>query len=172
MAVILFSEMPVWTLGGENLRIVNSIKYLGAGPSNDSGSSHVTDRIKSAYRSFYALQNAGLYFGDSSPAVSSHIISMGVQTVLLCGCEAIAINKKHLKEISTTQGNLLKSMLGLRRSSRTSPLLQSLNIKSAFNVIHVQGANLLRSVLFYHSSATVFIPIFYNVIVVCKKYPC
>ena len=47
-------------------------------------------------------------------------------------------------------------MLGLRRSSRTSPLLQSLNIKSAFNVIHVQGANLLRSVLFYHSSATVF----------------
>ena len=151
-----FSQLPVWTLGGEELHCVNSMKYLGAGLAKDSGSSHVNDRIKSAYRSFYALQNAGLYFGGSSPAVATHVFSMGVQTVLLYGCEAISLNKKCLKQLSTTQGNLVKAMLGLKRCSRTSPLLQSLKIKSAYNVIHVQGANLLRSCLTYHSKATDF----------------
>ena len=81
---------------------------------------------------------------------------MGVQTVLLYGCESIFINKGNLRQLCSTQGNLIKSMLGVRRSSYTTPLLKALKIKDIATYINTQSANLLRSCLLYESNASLF----------------
>ena len=81
---------------------------------------------------------------------------MGIQTILLFGCETIALSKKSINRMRITQGNMLKRFLGLRRSSHTTPLLHSLGIRSVDHIVNVQGLNLLRSCFTHHSSASVF----------------
>ena len=81
---------------------------------------------------------------------------MGVQTVLFYGCESIRLGTRQLKKLKTTQGNLVKAFLGLRRSSRTSPLLQDLGLKSPYQYVNIQLLKLLHSCLSYQSSANDF----------------
>lgn len=47
-------------------------------------------------------------------------------------------------------------MLGLRKSSHTTPLLRALNIKSIPSYLNSQSMNLLRSCLMYESKASYF----------------
>jgi hypothetical protein len=151
-----FTCQPKWHIEDSELHIADNLTYLGAGLASDGGTTHTESRIKATQKAFYSLQHAGLHFKGCKPEVASHIFSMGVQTVLLYGCEAVYINKSNLKHLQSTQGNLTKAMLGLRRSSRTTPLLKALNIKDVSSVVHIQGANLLRSCLLYKSKASMF----------------
>ena len=89
---------------------------------------------------------------------------MGVQTVLLYGAETVYVNKSNFKNLRSVQGNLVKTMLGLRKSSHSSPLFSALNIKDTDSIICLQSANLLRSCLSYESNATHF----YSYILHCK----
>ena len=77
-----------------------------------------------------------------------------IYTPLSYGDMAISLNKKCLKELSTTQGNLVEAMLGLKRCSRTSLHLQS--VKTKLTAVSVVLTYLLRSCLYCHSTATDF----------------
>jgi len=151
-----FTSLPSWHISQCALNIEDSMVYLGAGLANDNGASHIQKRIKAAHRAYHSLQHVGLHFKGLAPEIASHIFCMGVQTVLLYGCDSVHINKSNLRKLYTTQGNLIKSMLGLRRSSLTSPLLKALNIKDVSTYIHIQSANLLCSCLLFESKASLF----------------
>jgi len=81
---------------------------------------------------------------------------MGIQTTLLYACEAMSIKKTKVKDLITTQGNLIKASLGLKRSCHTTPILQALDIQSVSNAVDFRALNLLRSCLLHPSGASQF----------------
>jgi hypothetical protein len=125
-----FYKQPEWYIEGSRLKLVDKMSYLGAGLAKDAGSFHVETRLKATSKAFYALQHCGLYHKGVKPEIAAHIFSVGVQSVLTYGCEAIHLKKANLKALLKTQGNLLKAMLGLKRHCHSTPLLEALNIRS------------------------------------------
>lgn len=151
-----FTSEPSWNIQDTRLAVEDHIPYLGANLAHDNGLMHTNQRISAAHRAFYMLQNTGLYYKGVNPETATQIFSMGVRTVLTYGCEAIHLNKSKLAEMEKTQGKFVKLILGLRNSSHTTPLLQSLHINSIKSTMGLASLNLLRSCLIYKSKATDF----------------
>jgi hypothetical protein len=142
---IPFTEQPKWHIHGTQLKVTDGITYLGAGLCKDGGTLHTEDRIKSAKKAFYALQNVGLHYKGLSPDVAAHIFTVGIQSTLVYGCDAININRTNLKSITTAHNNLLKATLGLRRSCHSTPIQKALDVHSPAVIIGLQSMNLLCS---------------------------
>jgi hypothetical protein len=130
--------------------------YLGADVANDAGRSHTQNRIKAAQRAFFSLQGAGVHFKGVDPNVAMDIFSTGVQSVLTYGCESIYMSKARLQDLDRCQSKLIKSILGLRKTSHSTPILQAVNIKPVSQCIGLKSLNLLKSCFLYKSSATKF----------------
>lgn len=145
------------TIEGEEIRwTTDGIKYLGAQLTKGNGSRHADQRIQAAQKAFYSLQGAGLCYGGVDPSVAAHLFSVGVRTVLTYGCEALHLSPITTKKLESAQGKLVKAFLGLRKWSRTSPLLHALSIPSIAQTIGHRSLCLLRSSLLYSSRATNF----------------
>jgi hypothetical protein len=151
-----FKTDPAWTIQGTTLKVTDGISYLGAGFAKDGGALHTHDRMQAASRAFYSLQHAGLHFKGLNPSVAAHLFSVGVQTTLLYGCEAVHINKTNVRNMMRLQGNHVKAFLGLRRRCHTQPLLHALGIQSITHSLGLRSLNLLRSCLLNSSGATKF----------------
>jgi len=151
-----YISAPKWTIEGQELEQVDHLVYLGAALKNDGGAAHVNSRSQAALKAFYGLQGAGLCYRGVTPEVSAHLYSVGVRTVLSYGCEAMKMNKTSMKKVESTQGKLVKSFLGLRKTSRTTPLIQALDIPSLETSIGLASLNLLRSSVLHPSMATPF----------------
>ena len=68
----------------------------------------------------------------------------------------VYLNQRTAKSIESTQGKLIKSVLGLRKTSHTTPLIDALNIHSFSTSIGMASLKLLRSTLRHSSAATSF----------------
>ena len=146
---------PSWSIGQSTLAHEESITYLGA-VLHTTGTVHVERRMSSAQKAFYGLQSAGLHFKGVDPHVSAKLFSVGVRSVMMYGAEAIALNQSNIKALVTLQGKMVKSFLGLRLSSRNTPLLAALKIPSITDSLACSAENLLRSCLIHYSRATDF----------------
>ena len=144
-----------WSLQQIQLAESKEVKHLGVILSKDCRS-HVTDRTQSARRAFYCLQGAGLCQRGCSPGTISHIYSAAVWPVLTYGLECLYHDKTSVKSLESLQGKLLKSALGLKRSCRTKPLLQALNIDSILTTVENQKLSLFKSLLLSKSRSRVF----------------
>ena len=151
-----FTTNPVWTISGTPLAQENSITYLGASLGNDNGKGHVNKRMQAAQKAFYSLQGAGLSFKGLDPRASAHLYSVGVSTILLYGCEAVHIVPASLRQLQVQQGKLIKSFLGLKKFSRTSPLERALYIPSVGDAVGFASLKLFKSILLYPSKASSF----------------
>lgn len=52
-----------------------------------------------------------------------------VRPVLTYGLENYVLNKKQIRKLQTTEGTIMKKMLNLNNKSRTTSLLQQLDLK-------------------------------------------
>ena len=147
---------PSWTIGGSPLAHEDGLLYLGTMLKNDLGDAHVHRRVQAAQRAFYSLQGAGLHFGGLEPEVAADLYSVGVRTVLLYGCEAIHAKKHTLKKLETAQGKFVKSILGLPKYSKNTPVLSALKIPSIRQSVGLSAMKLLRSCIIHHSNASAF----------------
>ena len=151
-----FEKAPSWLIQGTKLKQECVMKYLGVELSNDRGGRHANERIRAAQRAFYSLQGAGLHFHGLDVHVAAKLYSVGVRTILTYGCEAIAMSRSNLTKLESTQGKLIKTVLGLRKFSRNSPLLKALNVPLIEKTVAFNSLNLLRSCIRHHSNATCF----------------
>ena len=130
--------------------------YLGAVLKDDGGYEHAARRVKAAQKAFYGLQGAGLHFKGIEPCIAAKMFNIGVNTVLTYGCQSVHLATKNMRAIETAQGKLIKSLLGLRKTSRTSPLLDALNVVPVRETIAVSSMTTLRSSLLHSSHAKNF----------------
>ena len=147
---------PSWTIGGSSLSHEDCLLYLGTMLKNDLGEAHIHRRVQAAQRAFYSLQGAGLHFGGLAPEVAADLYSVGVRTVLLFGCEAIHAKTSTLKKLESAQGKFVKSILGLPKHSKNTPVVSALKIPSIRQSVGLSCMKLLRSCILHHSNASAF----------------
>ena len=63
-----------------------------------------------------------------SPEASVYIYSLVIRSSLIYGCDSIWINKSNMIKLDSTQGKIIKKILGLPYTSHTTPLIQALGI--------------------------------------------
>ena len=80
-------------------------------------------------KAFYALQGSGLCLNGSNPGTIAHIFKAAIQPVLSFGMECVFQSKSVITEAQSTLAKLLKTALGLKSYSRSTPLLKALDIK-------------------------------------------
>ena len=159
------TSVPSWNIDDTPLQIESSMKYLGAMLSNDRGKRHIDDRIQAANRAFYSLQGAGLHFRGVTPHVAMRIYQTGVRTILTYGCESICISNINIRKLESAQGKLVKCVLGLKKFSRTSPLLRAVDIPLIKESVRYSCGRLLKSAISHFSNASRF----YSMLL-CSKY--
>ena len=144
-----------WYLGNIKLTEAEQVKHLGVILCNNN-KSHIEDRIQSARRAFYSLQGAGLCVGGCSPGTISHVFSVAVRPVLTYGIESTYQDKSVFKQIDSFQGKLVKSALGLKKSCKTTPLLQAIGIDNISVTAEVNRLSLFKSMVLSTSRCGVF----------------
>ena len=107
-----------------------NIKYLGTVLSSLSGNPHVEGPITAAQKAFYSLQGGGLMFNSVHPETAINIYRTAVKSVLMSGCSAIQLSKDLLCKLDSTQGKLIKVILGISYSSHTTPILEAIGVSS------------------------------------------
>ena len=76
-----FEITPEWHLNGSVLREEAAVTYHGTVLSSNP-KLHFDTKIKSATRTFYGLQCAGLCAGGVAPTVSAHMFNVAIQPIL------------------------------------------------------------------------------------------
>ena len=149
-----------WTLGDNQIETVEELNILCITYSNKGTySSHVNARCSAARRAIYRLSSVGL----SYPGVHSHVKSylwksIGIPS-LSYGMDCISLRKSDWSLLESTQGTIVKNLLGFGKRHHHSRLLKVMKIPNivevvkqditslAFRISRVESPT--RSVLFY-----------------------
>ena len=146
--------MDSWILDNTSLKVVTSIKYLGTTLSyHDKAKCHILSRNVASQKAFYSLQGAGLKFQGISPDLLTSVYRTAVTSILSYGCSSVYMSKSDFKFLDTIQSRHNMCMLGLKFSSRSTPLLCSLAVLPISAVIMIDVLNLYKSCLSSSSSA-------------------
>ena len=72
-------SQPHWTIKGRQLKVTDTLSYLGAVLGNGGSAEHVNQRIRAAKHAHRTLQAAGLHANGLNPLAAMHVYSRGVQ---------------------------------------------------------------------------------------------
>ena len=108
----------LWNIKGEPIVQLKEVKYLGVTLSSNN-CSHSLERIKAGRAAFYSLQSSGLCKNGISMTAVSTLFNSVIQPVLTYGTNCVFQSKQATKSLVTTQCKIVKSVLGLRYSSKT-----------------------------------------------------
>ena len=144
---------PSWQILGSNLHVSKNIQYLGAVLGDDCGQRHAQDKISQMNKAFYSLQGAGLNEHGLNPLTAARVFSAAVEPVLTYGCESILLDKGSLESLDKAHAKLVKSMVGLSKYSRSTPLLKALGLMRPTEIIRRKASQLLKQCI-YSESAT------------------
>ncbi len=81
------------------------------------------------------------------PETATHIYNTVIRPVLLYGLHCVYTSKSALLKAEKLQCRLLKSSIGLKISSKNSPLLDALKIPRIKNTIQLQEMSLLHTMM-------------------------
>ncbi len=88
--------------------------------------------------SVYREMQCGIY-------TVAHIWKTAFQPVLMYGVQAVHLNRSHLLSMDSAQASLVKTTLGLNKSSRSTPLLQALKINKPSLLYYINSLELLEA---------------------------
>ena len=150
------TKEPVWNIDGVRPRNDRHVKYLGATLGINGSRTHTQERVRSAQRSFYALQAVGLHKDGVDPHTAAYLHKTVTVPTLTYGCNAIYMRKNDVHELYRCQGKLLKTNIRLHQSSYTSPILQNLSIDSVITMVEKDTVDLLHRCIKGDSAARTF----------------
>ena len=150
-----------WNIDGNILTQKPEILYLGVLLSNDA-TAHATSRINSAKNAFYALQGAGLCNYGLNPQSISTLFRTIIQPCLLYGLNCVHQNKGAISKVNTTHNKLLKTALGLRHSTRSTPLVRAMGLKRIDDCIEQNELCLFKTVFLSNSRSKSFYSYMYS----------
>ena len=93
---------------------------------------------------------------DLSIDTSIYIWLTVCQSVLSYGCEAIYLTERNMVDLDTLQARLIKRILGIGGTYRTTALLQALNVQKMCNIIDFNNVLLFRNIMNNNSAARIF----------------
>jgi hypothetical protein len=143
-------------IDGTILSIKREINYLGVTLSDKSGKSHTFNRIRSCRKAFFSLQGVGMCKNGLEPSAMAEIWNKCCRPVLTYGCESVSLSAQNQLDIIKLQAKLIKSALGIKQCTRNKPLLDTLKVTSATNIIENNSLCLLRNTMCNDSRARKF----------------
>ena len=147
-----YIEKPVLRLANHTLCYTDSVEVLGYTLCSDGKhTAHVNKRISKSRSAFYSSAPKGLNVLGLHPYVKADIFKSLCQSTLTYGLGSIHINDSQLKKLNTCQNNLIKSFMGLPKTSRSSGLLAALNIKTVQHLNCDKTLSLLHRTFLTHS---------------------
>ena len=88
-----------------------------------------------ARRAMYRLRGAGVGYPGLSSEAKAHIWkTVGVPS-LLYGCDSVSLTKKDLNNLQSTQGSIVKSLMGLGIRAHHTALLTALEMSPVSRII-------------------------------------
>ena len=103
--------------------------------------SHICNRISACRRAIYRMSSCGMSYPGLHANVKSYLWkSVGAPT-LLYGSECIPMSSNNIKDISSTQGTIIKNVMGISKRSHHTNLLQALGIDKADNIVIQNSIN-------------------------------
>ena len=142
-----------WSLDGVDLAAGSELHYLGV---NLDAKAHVNERISACRRAFFSLQSAGLHPRGLAPVTIAHLWNAAVRPVLTYGAHCLHMNASLVATLDRTQSILVKSALGLRKSSHSSDLLRALEIRPVHQTRVRLCTKMLRNALVNSSLSSHF----------------
>ena len=125
---------------------------LGSNNVND----HINARISSGRKSFYSMQSAGLCDNGLRIGTALNIFNSTCRNALIYGCESVYLSKQNQNDINKLQAKLLKYMIGIGSSFRTTVLLDALKTQKASDIIDCNNLVLFNNILGTCSAARSF----------------
>ena len=125
----LLCNPPCFYLGKELMTMCEEIDILGVTFNcQNTCTNHVNHRIKKCRQNYYGLENIGLSYPGLNTGVKTHLWKTMCNPVLMYGLDTIAVSNKHMADLESTQGTMVKRFLGIGKRSHHTSLLKALGI--------------------------------------------
>lgn len=126
------------TLDGHKIKKVEKIEYLGVWlDSKLKSHTQIDEKKVSINNAFNALRKVGIADKETSVNVKTFLYKVYCRPVLLYGIENLTLQKKDVKNIQTIEGTLIKYSYSLSKTTRTTNLLNAVEIDQSSNRIQL-----------------------------------
>ena len=143
----LTKETPVFKLNQHTVNISEEVDILGVTfSSNRKNDGHIEKRTSACRRSIYGLSSVGMTYPGLNTRVKTHIWkTIGVPT-LMYGMDCLSLSSKDCSRLASLATNTIKSVLGLRKRSHHSKLLEALGIPTMASEVQHATASLYHRI--------------------------
>ena len=131
---------------GTKIHADKQIRYLGTEISSKMKSSiHVNKRRESTIKTVFSMSSIGLSKRELSSETRGYLYKTLARPVLTYGLEPLVITTSDKKKKFTTEGNLVKGLLGLSRNSKTKNLLGAVGIYPILKKIKISKLTFMEN---------------------------
>jgi hypothetical protein len=123
----------------------NEIKYLGNLINmNGKARSHLNNRKKAAYASMSNLCSTGIINSHMDVFTKVKLFNIYIRPLLLYGMETVQLNGDEFNDLKVNEGNILKKMIGIPNSSKSTELYELFKLNTTATQLNVSKLKLLQ----------------------------
>lgn len=149
-----FKNPPQWHLGGQLIETKNQVNILGVTLSESLQSSiHIEKRISLSRQRIYGLAAVGMSYPGLASDVKTYLWKTIGVPMMTYGMETIPLSKRDLKTLNSTQGAVVKRVMGIPKRSHHTRLLDALRLKTIDDIINTNTQKLYHRVFSCQSPA-------------------
>ena len=138
---------PIWEIGKLKVGLSENTDVLGvAFDSTLDSNKHVKNRVRKCQQGTFGITSIGLSYPGLDSDVKAFLWKSIGSPLLAYGMESLALSNGDLKVLKTTQGNIIKRIMGLNKRSHHSKLLKALKVPSMEDVIQKNSLGLFRNI--------------------------
>ena len=127
---------PVWNLRDTKIYLSEDTTILGVTfNSHLSSADHTKSRIKKCQQGMFKMASMGLSYPGLNSDVKAFLWNTIGSPILTYGMESIDLSQSDIKHLKTTQGNIIKRVMGVNKCAHHSSLLKALVVPAVDDII-------------------------------------
>ena len=138
---------PTWTLGNTQICLSNDTNILGVTFNSKLTSiNHVNNRIRKCQQGMFKMASMGVSYPGLNSDVKAFLWNTLGAPILAYGMESIALPQGDLKQLKSTQGTIIKRIIGVNKRAHHSNLQKALLVPSIVEVIENNSLRLYKNI--------------------------
>ena len=145
---------PVWTLGDSVVGLSDDTTVLGVNFTSTLNSNmHIRSRTRKCQQGMFKLSSMGVSYPGLNSDVKAFLWNSIGCPILTYGMESLTLSDTDIKGLKTSQGNIIKRIMGVNKRSHHSSLLKALGIPPVDMIIQNNCLRLYRNIFKVDSPA-------------------